>query len=935
MTHQVTLYSLKDTPSLIEYVFPVQRLSIDVYKERMGGSGQTLTGLGSYWKGRKPLVLSRACVLASLLPATKNLKKDLEIFELLMGMDDESLRIRLNLKLGQDLPKLPYKNIASKAKRVEELADSVHDHIWDKVNQHIGTNAKDFPDLVEQLGLMRFGRRPVVSDTFSGSGQIPFAAAQLGCDVIASDINPIACLLTWASFNIVGADEVKQLEIAKQQREISEAVFSEIDRLQIEVDGSGWSTKAFLYCIEVVCPESGWRVPLLPTLIISKDYNVIAKLIPDHKNKRYDIDILSGVTDQEVESSKIGTLVGDSLIHKVGSEEFKTKISTIRGDQKSKDSGTKNNLRLWEKQDIVPKKTDIYQERLYCIQWVKARTNGRLLDFEFRAITEADLGREQIVIDYVQSNLSDWQAKGFVPDMKIEPGHNTDQPIRERGWTYWHHLFNPRQLLMGALLRKNEGLYSFIQIPNIVQLNARLSRWDNSAGGRTGVKGVFDNQALNTLYNYGCRGFIYLKPYIERSYKFSPLNKNNSTREIQCGEVSKFSSSADIFITDPPYGDAVKYEEILEFFIAWLRKDPPKEFSDWVWDSRRALAIKGEDHDFKLSMVLAYKRMAECMPDNGLQVVMFTHQDTSIWADMANIVWASGLKVSAAWYIVTETESALRDGQYVKGTILLVLRKRTDQLDSFRDELAYELKDEVENQVELLTGLNSDIKDLYRDENLFEDADIQMAGYAAALRVLTKYSVIDGVDMAKESLRPRIKGQVTLVDDLIEFAVDIANQYLVPQGLSKEIWDALSGVERFYLKMLDMESRGIYTLSNYQNFAKAFKVEDFSVLIGESKANKVQLKTAEAFGKRGMGSGDEFGTTKLRSILYGIHLLSENKISSDEVLHQLKDLVPDFYRSRELLVALAGYINEKTSGIRESESQSARVLRDLIRNERV
>jgi len=23
------------------------------------------------------------------------------------------------------------------------------------------------------------------------------------------------------------------------------------------------------------------------------------------------------------------------------------------------------------------------------------------------------------------------------------------------------------------------------------------------------------------------------------------------------------------FVTDPPYGDAVKYEEILEFFIGW------------------------------------------------------------------------------------------------------------------------------------------------------------------------------------------------------------------------------------------------------------------------------------------------------------------------------------------------------------------------------
>ena len=121
--------------------------------------------------------------------------------------------------------------------------------------------------------------------------------------------------------------------------------------------------------------------------------------------------------------------------------------------------------------------------------------------------------------------------------------------------------------------------------------------------------------------------------------------------------------TSDLFITDPPYGDAIKYEEILDFFIAWLRKNPPPEFADWVWDSRRSLAIKGEDEDFRRSMVAAYKRMTECMPDNGIQVIMFTHQNGSIWGDMANIVWASGLQVTAAWYVATETDSALRAGQ--------------------------------------------------------------------------------------------------------------------------------------------------------------------------------------------------------------------------------------------------------------------------------
>ena len=64
---------------------------------------------------------------------------------------------------------------------------------------------------------------------------------------------------------------------------------------------------------------------------------------------------------------------------------------------------------------------------------------------------------------------------------------------------------------------------------------------------------------------------------------------------ISCNQLN---TTNDVYVTDPPYGDAVKYEEILDFFIAWLRKNPPPEFADWVWDSRRALAIKGEDESF-------------------------------------------------------------------------------------------------------------------------------------------------------------------------------------------------------------------------------------------------------------------------------------------------------------------------------------------------
>jgi putative DNA methylase len=64
-------FSLKDAPALIERIFPAQKVGAEAQKERKAGAGQTLTALGSYWKGRKPLVLVRACILASLLPAVR------------------------------------------------------------------------------------------------------------------------------------------------------------------------------------------------------------------------------------------------------------------------------------------------------------------------------------------------------------------------------------------------------------------------------------------------------------------------------------------------------------------------------------------------------------------------------------------------------------------------------------------------------------------------------------------------------------------------------------------------------------------------------------------------------------------------------------------------------------------------------------------------
>jgi putative DNA methylase len=218
--------------SFIETQFPVSLLSKECYKERKAGAGQTLTALGSYWKGRKPLILVRACVLGCLLPSTDKPKRDRDIFLKLMLMDEDGLlkrwqkaipadKVLANLGAGRcedaiedgkwkkgvsqetrkELQERAFRRMGYDEKleycvRPEEMADDAWDDIWPEVNRHLGTSASSLTELVEELGRKRFGHRPRVADTFCGGGSIPFEAARMGCDVHASDLNPIAAMLT-------------------------------------------------------------------------------------------------------------------------------------------------------------------------------------------------------------------------------------------------------------------------------------------------------------------------------------------------------------------------------------------------------------------------------------------------------------------------------------------------------------------------------------------------------------------------------------------------------------------------------------------------------------------------------------------------------------------------------------------------------------------
>ncbi|WP_421250571.1 anti-phage-associated DUF1156 domain-containing protein [Aeromonas sp. 600584] len=975
---ELTQFALKDAPSLIESVFPAQKVSFEAQSERKAVQSQTLTGLGSYWKGRKPLILVRAIVLGSLLPRTDNVKADLAIYEKLMAFDDESLARRALAANAFSVTELQemipiadperyfgarswrrditdadklvlyrlalarlssYEEKSRIGKRPEELDQEwLYAPVWAEVNRHyahLGVNVKSISELVEQLGILRYGHRPRVGDTFSGGGSIPFEAARIGCDAYASDLNPIACMLTWGSAEIIGAPSKRREEISQAQSTLAKAVNQRITELGIEHDANGNRAKAYLWCLEARCPETGWMVPLSSTWTVSKTRNAIARLKPDHKNKRFDIEIISGVSKAEMSAAETGTVQDGDMVYALDGRTYRTPIKTLRGDFRQADGVTGNRLRSWEKSDFKPRPDDIFQERLYAIQWISQETlDAGRQDTWFAAPTAADLEREKRVEQLVTESLSRWQEQGLVPDMAIEPGDKTDEPIRTRGWTHWHHLFSPRQILVAAFVHEQiQRMPADVQpalclsLAKMLDWSSKLCRYGTGAA-RESITQTFYNQAYNTNYFYGVRSFVTGQNYLFLTDSASSiagnLNVNNK-------EASTLQHDAEFWITDPPYADAVNYHEIAEFFIAWLRKNPPKPFDDWVWDSRRALAVKGSGEDFRRGMVAAYKAMAEHMPDNGMQCVMFTHQDTGVWSDMIGIFWASGLQVVGAWYIATETSTELKKGGYVQGTVILMLRKRpAGENAGFKQRLLPTVRAEVKRQIETMMHLNGEVKGKL-GESVFNDSDLQMAGYAAALKVLTSYTHIGGEDVTSFALRPRTKGEVTVVDEIVQQAAEAANSLLVPEGLSPDTWQKINGIQRFYLRMMDIETTGATKLDNYQNFAKAFRVDDYSRVMGNMGANKAQLKQIPEFASRDLTDSTEIGSTWLGYLIIGLQQILNEK-EPQTVVNQLQADLPDFMEARPILTDILAFIEKKAP--EQATRDAADVLGARLKNMR-
>lgn len=989
--------------AFIETQFPIARLSAESYKERMAGASQTLTGLGKWW-GRKPLILVRACILGMLMPASNDPKKDREIFLKILTMDDEGTWQRQK----GEIPVKAWREVAPteiqdkyfgargfqrgineeqkefiQAEIWESISDLQREHLddqrkrpipdrhafdllpyaerivecerpentsgpsaraWEEINAHLSTSASSLPELIEQLGQNAFGHKPRVGDSFCGGGSIPFEAARIGCEALGSDLNPVAGLLTWASLNLLGSGIETPEEISSFQETVFAAAHKQITEWGIEHNEQGERAEAYVYCMEVKPDGCDFYIPLAPTWVADECMRVVIRWHHVNGSERLTPEVAIVSDSSMADYKKTGTVINGRVVDPFDSSRSWS-IEALRGP---------NGLRRWTNEDVIPRSCDIFQERLYCIRWIDSNGNRR-----YAAPEEADVRRESRVLELLRELMAEWQSQGFIPSRQIpKNGAETERLFRERGWTHWHHLFTPRQLLVHGLLAKLSSssqsqvlsVAAMLNLGRLADWDSRLSCWLSHKSQMARGKNTFLNQALNTLYNYSTRPLVALS---HAQLTLSRQSFNCAQSEVKAIDARDLRETCDIWITDPPYADAVNYHELGDFFLAWHDKRLANVFPEWACDARAELAVRGNGEDFRRSMVEIYRNLSHHMPDNGLQMVQFTHKDPSVWADLGMILWAAGLKATAAWTISTETEAVgIKKGNYVTGTVCLVLRKRASPEPGFLFDIYPMVEDEVRLQITSMQALDEG------GEPNFSDSDYQLAAYAAALKVLTQYSSLDGRDVANEVFAIRSKNEKSDFEQVIERAITIACDELIPKGLN-DSWRELSLIERYYLRAVDIETRGERRKGMYEELARGFGVADIKPLLKRDKANGTCVYTPSGFGtsllapidgavesaaalpRRGRASASgphPFAASPLRHLLFAICETAAADNDPNQGRQYLRDTFGQTYWGRResmvrLLDWLAALGNSEDTADWAKDSEAARILAGRLRND--
>lgn len=581
---------------LIEQWLPIEAIGAECMRERGASSALPPLYFLHIWWARRPLTVSRAAILASLLPAYPT-EEDLDArpfpdrFRVLFPTFESYKEWFLRLIGIYGDPVTAQKYLAWAKNRGLKVPNP-YTHARAFTYNPSEEQLEQLYDLLE----WSWGTREITfCDPMSGGGSIPFEALRYGLTVHANELNPVASMILKATLDYPARFGQSLVEaIKKYGRLWSERVQARLRPYFSDLDDDAIGA-CYLWARTVACPSTGKPVPLSPNWWIRKGSDPTAvRVIADPSESRCRFEIVRGATackkaDPDKGTVKRGTGISPWTGETIDGNYIKAEAQASRMGQ-----------------------------QLYAVGIKKTR------DFSFRPPTQADVEAVARAEQEAKKQFPRWQSKGLIPEEPRQEGR-ADWSCKIYGQKTWAHALSRRQLLANCVAleelieltkqvdgasekAKNDAVLVLLALAfdKAVNYNSTHCFWDYTrskiahAFSRHDFAFRFSFSEFDSSHNL----FPWCIDQVEDAYRqiaklatvplklFEAGVPNDSrTVTITKGAAQSLSAvptqSLRSITVDPPYYDNVMYAECSNYFYVWLKRILGNRFPE-IFDTELA-----------------------------------------------------------------------------------------------------------------------------------------------------------------------------------------------------------------------------------------------------------------------------------------------------------------------------------------------------------
>ena len=368
-----------------------------------------------------------------------------------------------------------------------------------------------------------------------------------------------------------------------------------------------------------------------------------------------------------------------------------------------------------------------------------SKNNGKF----FKKITPADLKNFQ----NADSRWNNEKADLPYPQQKVPYGEKTKTHLIAHHYTYWHQMFNSRQLLCLSILLKgideeeDQILKEMLLTAFFNTLNntSDFASYRSTVGALRQVFARHDYHPKNTCcennvwgvgvgmgaFNTWINTIIEGKSFCKQAWDYNKDDKENLKIEndnlkgqylLHCASSATLQPTQriNLVITDPPYADNVNYSELADYFYVWLRLILAKtypHFSPEVTPKIEEIIenpTRGKTaEDYEKGLTEAWKRCYESMEDNGIMAFTFHHAEGSAWESLLESICNAGFAIEAIFPIHGESESSLHliDNQAISYDLIHVCKKRNSNGNPEKRSWAgvrHEIREKARDEIKMI-----------------------------------------------------------------------------------------------------------------------------------------------------------------------------------------------------------------------------------------